>query len=630
MSSLRTKFLWGSVLVIVLVMSAVFAVVEHRQSRAIVDQLKARGRVLSRNLAAMASGHLLLYNFTGLEQDVAHIAREMDVLYALVLDGEGNVAAHSRRPEQVGRPLGEAVDRRAREAGGPIVQDARDPATGEALYDFSVPVLVDQHRWGTVRVGLSKRRMNAEIRRTRLELGALTAVTVVLGGVAAALVARRIARPVQRLADGVAAVSRGELDHRIEPTTLDEIGRLAVAFNHMAAQLGQQRHALEAAHAELRQRFEELADLKSYTDNILASVKTGIVTVDLEGRVVTLNPAAELLTGFFAGEAAGRYCTEVFRDSPVIGEILMEALATRADAPGVPVALTRRNGTPVPVEFSVAPLKGGDGKDLGVVGVVRDLTLVRELQRQLERSDRLAAVGTLAAGLAHEIKNPLTSLLTFTRHLTRRFDDPGFRDKFQRIVPRELERINAIVERLLELSRPAHLTPSPVLVPALLDRAAELFTDRLDSQGVRVSREYAATVVPVEADEELLYRAFVNLVANALDAMADGGRLSLRVGWSHERDADLGARRAGRGGPRVRVEIADTGTGMTADAVDRIFNPFFTTKEHGTGLGLALTHKIIEDHGGSIMVSSALGMGTTFRILLPLVPPRPAPSRELR
>ena len=120
--------------------------------------------------------------------------------------------------------------------------------------------------------------------------------------------------------------------------------------------------------------------------------------------MVTLNPAAELLMGFFAGEVAGRYCTEVFRDSPIIGEILMETLASRSDAPGVPLALVRRNGVSVPVEFSVASLTGGDGKDLGVVGVLRDLTVVRELQRQLERSDRLAAVGTLAAGLAHEIR----------------------------------------------------------------------------------------------------------------------------------------------------------------------------------------------------------------------------------
>jgi two-component system sensor histidine kinase AtoS len=527
----------------------------------------------------------------------------------------------------VGQALSGDVARLATEAVRPLVQDTRS-AEEAGLYDFSVPVIVDNRRWGTARVGLSQKRMESEIRQTRLELGVLTDITIVVGGVAAALVARQIARPVQRLADGVAAISRGELNQRIEPTTRDEIGRLAVAFNHMAAQLAQQRSALEVAHAELRQRFEELADLKSYTDNILASVKTGIVTVDLDGRVVTLNPAAELLTGFFAGEAAGRYCTEVFRDSPAIGEILMETLANRADAPGIPLTLKRRNGVLVPVEVRVAPLKGGDGKDLGVVGVLRDLTVVRELQRQLERSDRLAAVGTLAAGLAHEIKNPLTSLVTFTRHLTRRFDDASFRERFQSIVPRELERINRIVERLLELSRPGRLTPTPVHVQALLDRAVDLYSHRIEAQGVRVAREYAATLVTVSADEDQLYRAFVNLVANALDAMEKGGgRLLLRAGWSDEREPDLTGRL--RTGPRLRVEISDTGVGIAPAAMDRIFTPFFSTKEAGTGLGLALTHKIVEDHGGSILVRSNPGTGTTFRILLPLAAGPSSSSPEL-
>jgi two-component system sensor histidine kinase AtoS len=627
MRSLRAKFLWGSVLVIVLVMGAVFAVVERIQRTAIVEQVQERGEALSRSLAATSSNHLLLYNFTGLEQGVARMAREADVVYAIILDAEGLVAAHSHRPHTIGRALEGAVDTRAAQTSQPLMQDTVAEG-GSGLYDFSVPVIVDDRRWGTARVGLSQRRMQSEIRQTRFELGVLTAIIIVLGGVAAALVARRIARPMQRLAEGAVAISRGELNQRIEPTTLDEIGRLAIAFNHMAAQLGQQRSALEAAHAELRQRFAELADLKSYTDNILASVKTGIVTVDLEGRIVTLNPAAELLTGFFAGEVAGRYCTEVFRDSPSIGEILMETLATRADAPGIPLVLNRRSGTAVPVELRVAPLKGGDGKDLGVVGVLRDLTVIHELQRQLERSDRLAAVGTLAAGLAHEIKNPLTSLVTFTRHLTRRFDDASFREKFQSIVPRELERINGIVERLLELSRPGRLTPTPVRIPDLLDRAVDLYTHRLETQGVRVAREYAATLVPVAVDEELVYRAFVNLVANALDSMEQGGRLTLRVGWSDEREPERAGRRP-RPGPRLRVDIADTGVGIAPAALDRIFDPFFSTKEQGTGLGLALTHKIIEDHGGSIRVSSTVGMGTVFRILLPLVPPSPPSEREI-
>src|SRR6185369_7535536 len=289
----------------------------------------------------------------------------------------------------------------------------------------------------------------------------------------AALVARRISRPLQQLAEGVAAISRGELALRVEPTTDDEIGRLAVAFNHMASQLRQQRTALEGANAQLQQRLDEVADLKSYTDNILASLTNGIVTVDLDGRVVTLNPAAEMMTGFFAGEVIGRYCTEVFVQTPELGEILMETIASRSATPGVAATLHRRNGRTLPVEISAAPLKGGEGKDLGVIAAMRDLTVVRELESRLRRSDRLAALGTLAAGLAHEIKTPLTSLLTFRPHLPRRFEDEQFRAKFQAVVQRELERINGIVEGLLELARPARVNFAAVRLPTLLERTVE-------------------------------------------------------------------------------------------------------------------------------------------------------------
>jgi len=425
------------------------------------------------------------------------------------------------------------------------------------------------------------------------------------------------------VAEGAAAISRGELDLRIDPVTDDDIGRLAVAFNHMAAQLRQQRGALEDANAELRQRLEELADLKSYTDNILASLTTGIVTVDLDGRVVTLNPAAEMMTGFFAGETAGRYCTEVFVETPALGEILMEAIASRAASPGVTATLRRRNGRTLPIEISTVPLKGGDGKDLGVIAAMRDITVVRELEQRLRRSDRLAALGSLAAGLAHEIKNPLTSLLTFSRHLTRRFDDEQFRAKFQSVVPRELERINGIVERLLELSRPARLTFAPVRLPAVLERGIELYAHEMETSGVRVVREYARDLPTVWADPDALYQAVVNLVRNALDAMASGGRLTVRAVW-----ADAGVVLPGHprttGARRVRIEIEDSGIGISPGDADRVFNPFFSTKDGGTGLGLALTHKIVEDHGGSIDFRSIAGGGTTFRIELPLFPDPPA------
>lgn len=619
LGSLQGKFLWAAVLVLTLVMGAVLLVVEHRQRAAIIQEVLARGQVLARSLAATSSAPLLLYNFTALEQNVARAGAEQDVVYAIVLDADGKVAAHSRLPDRVGLVLEGPVHEQAARATTALVQETASERRDEPVYDFAVPVTIEGQRWGVVRVGLSKRHMEEEIRKTRWDLGALSAVTLLLGALAAALVASRIARPVQQLAAGVSAISRGDLNQRIEPATADEIGQLAVAFNHMAAQLFEQRSALEEAHGELRQRFEELHDVKSYTDSILRSLTGGIVTVDLDGRIVTLNPAAELLTGYFAGEAAGRYCTEVFAQTPEIGELLMETLATRAGVAGVPVPFKRRNGSALEVEFSTGPLRAGEGKDLGVVGMFRDLTAVRELESQLRRSDRLAAIGTLAAGLAHEIKNPLTSLLTFSRHLERRFEDERFREKFQRVVPRELERINAIVERLLELARPTELALEPVRLPALLERVVELYDNEIDTKQVQVSREYARDLPRVQADAEALYRVFVNLIGNALDAVGRGGHIVLRAGWSD--GGALAVGRAGRRGGRwLHVEIQDDGPGIAPADADRIFTPFFTSKEAGTGLGLAITHKIIEDHGGVIDFRSAPAGGTVFRMLLPLRP----------
>ena len=624
--SLQAKFLLGMVLILLLVMAAVIAVVEHRQHAAIIKEVEQRGEVIARNLAAISRPSLLLYNFTELEQNVARVSGQADVVYAIVLDAEGRVATHSLYPELTGLLLPDAVAQRAAKTDSFLVQDAVLPDTREAIYDLVVPVIIDGQRWGAVRVGLSKRRMEAEILKTRLELGALTLATLILGCAIAGLVARRIAGPVRALAAGVAAISRGELNQQITPSSTDEIGQLAIAFNHMAGQLLHQRTALETAHADLRTNFEELADVKSYTDSILESLTSGIITLDLDGRVVTMNPAAAMLTGLFGREAVGRYCTEVLAHSPEVVEILMESLARRAAVPSASLTLRRRNGSTLPIELSTASLGGADGKELGIVGVFKDLTVVHELEAQLRRSDRLAALGTMAAGLAHEIKNPLTSLRTFTRLVFRRSDDEGFRQTFERVVPRELERVNRIVDRLLELARPGRLRLTPVQLPTLLERVLELYVNQIEAKEIVVLREYTPDLPAIQGDSEHLYRAFLNLVANAVESMGAHGRLTLRTGWAEERQWPSLSSRVPR--PGVKLEIADSGTGISPAATDKIFNPFFTTKDGGTGLGLALVHKIIEDHEGSITFRSSPGQGTTFTVLLPVLDDRSAERRE--
>ena len=622
--SLQTKLLLGTLVVLVVIMTGVIAVVEERQRNAIVGEVQRRGEVLARSLAATSTAPLLLYNFTALEQNVAQVAREADVIYAILLDAEGKIVAHSRRPDLVGTPLEGPLNQRAAETDRLLVQESVRPKSKDAIYDVAFPIYIESQRWGTARVGLSRRRMDAQIRRTRWELASLSLATLVVGGLAAAFVARRIARPVRQLAAGAEAIARGDLDQRMEPATADEIGQLATTFNHMAAQLRQHRAEIESTNAELRRQLEHVAELKNYTDSILVSVTSGIVTLDLDGRVATLNPAAEMLTGLFAPDVAARYCLEVFAHSPELGQMLMDALERRSWITNVSLTLRRPNGSTLPIEMSAAPLRGREGKDLGVVGIFSDVTVLRELEEQVRRVDRLAALGTLAAGLAHEIKNPLTTLRTFTSFMPRKFDDERFRERFQRVVPHELERINAIVEQLLELARPARLDFRAVRVSELIDRALDLYANQMEADGIAVRREYARDCPPIEADPEYLYQAFVNLIANALDAMKSGGRLTVRLmPYRTAGDAPRAVQSQAR---YIKAEIEDTGEGIASSEADKVFNPFFTTKASGTGLGLALTHKIVEDHRGRITFRSTTAAGTTFRVVLPLSPGAGAPD----
>jgi PAS domain S-box-containing protein len=615
--SLRAQLLWGTVLVIALVMGVLIAIAEHRQRTTIIAEMERRGEVLARNLAAISSAPLLLYHYTALEQNVVHLAEDPDVAYAVILDADGRVAADSRGAAAVGTLPGDPASLRIAAAVGPLTQEV--VAGGERYDDFALPVVVDGQRWGTVRIGLSKRRLEGQIAETRRELALVAALVLVLGALAAALTARRIARPVRQLADGAAAIARGELDQRIEPATSDEIGRLAIAFNHMAAELAGERRALQAAHGELGRRFTELSDLKSYTDHILRSLTSGIVTVDLEGRVVTLNPAAEALLGVTVAAVQGRPAGEVLAHVPDLGPVIAATLALRTGTL-VLAAVPAATGATLPVEVTTAPLRGADGRDRGVVVGLRDLSAERALEAELRRSEHLAAIGTFAAGLAHEIKNPLTSILTFTRHLARRFDDERFRQRFQGVVPRELERINGIVEGLLDLARPTRLSPAPVAVSELLDQAVELYANQIDTRRIRVVREYASGLPRVLADRTHLYQALVNLVANALEAMDEGGTLGLRVELAG--GLELPGMRPGlvlpAREPQLRVEVRDTGAGIPALASANVFNPFYTTKPTGTGLGLAIAHKVIEDHRGHIGFTSAPGRGTTFVVMLPL------------
>ena len=240
---------------------------------------------------------------------------------------------------------------------------------------------------------------------------------------------------------------------------------------------------------------------------------------------------------------------------------------------------------------------------------------MRELEKNLHRADKLTALGTLASNIAHEIKNPLVAIKTFTQLFPEKFNDPEFQKKYNQIVPRELERLEDILHELLNFSRPAKEVTKPVEVKKVIDEILLFMDNEISKNGVRIIKEYQENLPKILTNPDQMKQVFLNLILNALQAMPEGGslKISARMVIPTNRQDDI------RESKFVEIRFSDTGYGIPEENLKNLFKPFFSTKEDGTGLGLAIVKQIIKDHNGTIEVVSTLNQGTTFQIKLPLV-----------
>jgi two-component system sensor histidine kinase AtoS len=631
--SLRQKFLLAFLSLVIGLVSGLLVIVESRQRTSIVQQVEKRGEAIATHLAAVSTRSLLTYNFITLEQDVEKVSRDPDILYAIVLDRDGRVAAYSGHDEKQGIILHDTVSQRAAQTLVPLIQHV--PANGHSgeRYDIAVPVFVEGNpeKWGTVRVGLSLHDMQREIQRTRLHVLVLGILGVILGTGVAAFFTQRIAAPLRDLTAGTMAVARGDLQHAITVRTSDEIGILATNFNHMTGELRKHRAALEHTNQRLDQKVRELSILGNYNTNILASMTSGLCTLDLDGRFETFNSRAETIMGLAATAVSGQPYQEVFHDNIQLLQVIDASRQNRLPLTAPRLEFRRQDGQRIPLALRTAMLQDHQAMTVGLLVLFEDLSPLHSLERQLYRADRLAALGQMAAGLAHEIKNPLASIRTFTQLVSRKHHDDNFLEKFDRIVPRELERVNLIVEELLELAKPAQLHVAQVTVPVILHRVIETYSEQLRQQHIGVKTDFTAVVPPLEADIEQLNRGFANIVLNAIEAMPSGGELFIAcrpvprslfdLAVPGDRSMPLpqssGAVALDQYATDIEIVFCDTGEGIPAEQLEVLFTPFYTTKPKGTGLGLALTHKIIEEHRGHIRILSTVGHGTTVTVTLP-------------
>jgi two-component system, NtrC family, sensor histidine kinase PilS len=394
-------------------------------------------------------------------------------------------------------------------------------------------------------------------------------------------------------------------------------GFLAVAL--LAGSLAER---LRSADARLAVASHQMADLRAYNEYVIDSLLSGLVTTTVEGRVLTFNKAAAAITGVPIGQAADQNVSEVLQLPPTV----RAQLTTLAQTRSLRVDLEYRNGHGrlLDIGLMVTMIAFPGGRN-GYLFTFQDVTELRRLERSARLQQRLAAVGEMAAGIAHEIRNPLASMSGSIQVLRQELPLTDDQAQLMDIVLRESERLNDTIRSFLAYARPQKFAVARLDVGKVVTDAALLLRNSSEARDTHtVDVQVPPTPVWYEADENQIRQIVWNIATNGLRAMPNGGRLALSVETDHATSQD-----------EVVLSVQDEGRGIPPEELDGIFQPYRSTFERGTGLGLAIVHRIVSDYGGVIQVSSTVGVGTTVRVRLPVhssdtVPVPAAPAVSVR
>ena len=357
-----------------------------------------------------------------------------------------------------------------------------------------------------------------------------------------------------------------------------------------------------ATHAQLETQRRDLRDLEAFKDLVFQSVTTGLIALDRRHVITAFNHAAEEITGVPAGQAIGRGWSELFGDAVALAEIEAAIERNARTAPRREITRARADGSVVTLRTTFSALRAGDGKRVGLIGACEDLSAVRQMEARMRQADRLATLGRMAANIAHEIRNPLASLTGAIEALVGAGLPPETRDRLANIVVKESARLDEIIRDFLAYARPAPLARASVNVAEILDEVLVLLEHNATPGTLKIVREFPPSL-PWSVDPQQFRQAVWNLCLNAFQAMPAGGEI--RVGATASTEL-------------LEVRVTDTGEGIGPDELGQVFEPFFSTKAGGSGLGLALVHRVVQDHDGDIDVRSTPGLGTTFTLSLPV------------
>ncbi len=347
---------------------------------------------------------------------------------------------------------------------------------------------------------------------------------------------------------------------------------------------------------------------------ILDSMEQGILVLNGERKIEIFNASLERACGFSRDSMLGRSLMEAFPSEDWLHRLYQRFLRQGNSVTLHDQNLLNHEGNPIPVSVTISPLWGEKGTPHGSIIVFQDLSLIKKVQEHFLKSDRLAYIGLVASGLAHEIKNPLTAIRGAAQLLAKELPQQTELTQCCRVIVEETDRMNRLLEELLHLGHSRRMETRPVNINQTLDEVILLELKSPLAQEVKFIKEFDPSLPFVPGEEERLRQVFLNLIRNAIEAMKGGGTIWIRSKFATDY---IAINPSEKRKTHIVVEIEDNGAGLSEEEQDKIFIPFYTTKPTGTGLGLPLCLQIIEEHKGTIKTYSSLGKGTLFRMVLP-------------
>jgi two-component system, NtrC family, nitrogen regulation sensor histidine kinase GlnL len=366
---------------------------------------------------------------------------------------------------------------------------------------------------------------------------------------------------------------------------------------------------------------ESSSRINNTTADILTAIIDGFVVADADGLVLIWNRAAEEMTGIAGPDAVGRSIYSVFAENQAVISQLEKTTASGRSYSDYEAEISVKHGPQRPVGLVTSMLTDDEGRPTGLILTIRDQTGVRDLKERMRRSDRLATLGMIAAGIAHEVKNPLVGIrgaAQLMKSELRTVLESGTGNsltEYLDVILKEADRLNNVLEGILDFTRIKPREMKASNIHSILDRVLLLNEESARLRGVILTRLYDPSLPDVYGCEDQLIQVFLNVIKNAIEAMPRGGKLTIMTRMS---DLFTTVQADGRKYQLMVVKVSDTGPGIRQEHLQDIFTPFFTTKDRGVGLGLALSYQIVQEHLGTIRVESHENEGTTFSVYLPL------------